>query len=290
MDEIRKDEQLTKWFSTYGLITAERILGKYAIKLPQDDLIMAIKTPFSFYHRLVQIPLKNIFNGIVLQQASDYHVYAQKLFIDYLLSGETSKGEGTLGALTRESLENERQQLVNLGEEFNKLQMHQNELIAKSQASLIKTAETWKKTLDSEIKLLNTTLKNNGLVDNPGLVRQGLNHALIYCDLSKADKKQFVKLFNDIIKASLTNELIDKIINNLDELFEIITHFDELFNPFLEQTKEMGEQARSYRTQFYDTIIRVTELLKLLPEYKIDPAQDAINREPLYFDKTLGEI
>ena len=53
---------------------------------------------------------------------------------------------------------------------------------------------------------------------------------------------------------------------------------------------EISVQARSYRSQFFDTIIRVTELMKLLPEYKIDPVQDAINRETLYFDKTIGEV
>ena len=32
-----------------------------------------------------------------------------------------------------------------------------------------------------------------------------------------------------------------------------------------------------------------TELIKLLPDYKIDPEQDAVNREPLYFDKSIGD-
>ena len=90
MDGEKADNELSQWFSTYGVITAERILGNYKINLAHTDLVGAIKSPFSFYHRLLQVPLKNVLNGIVLQQANDYHIYAQKLFIDYLLSGESA--------------------------------------------------------------------------------------------------------------------------------------------------------------------------------------------------------
>ncbi|HAU1956168.1 TPA: hypothetical protein F8S46_15140, partial [Legionella pneumophila] len=104
MDEIKKDDELSQWLSTYGTITAERILGRYNISLPQDEILEAINIPSSFYRHLLQIPLKNVLNGIVIQQASDYHVYAQKLLIDYLLSGESSKEPDSQGAGTRESL------------------------------------------------------------------------------------------------------------------------------------------------------------------------------------------
>ena len=45
---------------------------------------------------------------------------------------------------------------------------------------------------------------------------------------------------------------------------------------------EISQQANSFRNQFYETIIRVIELIKLLPEYKIDPEQDATLIESLY--------
>ena len=118
-----------KWFSTYGMITAERILGKYQIRLSHEELIAALKSPICFYHKLLSVPLKNVLNGIVLQQANDYHIYVQKLFIDYLLSGENSKGEESQGASTREALENERQQLVSLGDEFHKKEGEQPHLV-----------------------------------------------------------------------------------------------------------------------------------------------------------------
>ena len=125
----------SQWFSTYGVITAERILGTYHIILAQTDLLAGIKNPHSFYHQMVQIPLKNVLNGIILQQANDYHIYVQKLFIDYLLSGESAKSEESQGAHTRESLESERKQLVSLGEEFNKKQLAHDSLIGKQPIS-----------------------------------------------------------------------------------------------------------------------------------------------------------
>ena len=93
MSDEKLENDISQWFSTYGVITAERILGRYQIQLPQTELVAAVKNPFSFYHKLVELPIRNVLNGIVLQQANDYHIYVQKLYIDYLLSGETSKDE-----------------------------------------------------------------------------------------------------------------------------------------------------------------------------------------------------
>lgn len=292
MDEIVNDEQLNKWFSTYGVITAERILGKLNVTLPHDELLTAIKSPFSFYHSLLRIPLKNVLNGIVLQQAHDYHLYVQKLFIDYLLSGESSKSEDSQGASTRQAMENERAQLVTLGENFHKLQLKQNEVIAKSQQFLRTIAAAWKKAFETSLSSVNTTLKNSGFEHKKSQVRQGMNQALIYCDYIKAESAGnqylFVEEFNKELNLPLTDELKGKIISNLGEILKIIVTFADEARPFIEATDEMAEQSRSYRTQFYNTILRVNELIQLLPDYKVNPEQDAINREPLYFDRTLG--
>lgn len=293
MDEIIQDEQLSKWFSTYGLITAERLLGSYHISLPQNELVTAIKSPFSFYHKLLQIPLKNVLNGIVLQQAGDYHVYAQKLFIDYLLSGESGKSETSPGALTRESLEAERQKLVTLGEEFHQLELEQNKLIATAQAQLIRIADDWRKKFESVLSLINNTLKTGGFEVKKSAIRTAINYAIIHCDYVKAaslgNKLLIVEEFTKSIQLKLSDDLKNKILNNMSDILEILSHFDSQMSEYNQENKILGEQAKSYRSQFYDTILRVTELIKLLPEYKIDPAQDAINKESLYFDKSIGE-
>ncbi|MDP3268950.1 MAG: hypothetical protein Q8M40_07865 [Legionella sp.] len=293
MDEKREDEKLTQWFSTYGTITAQRILERYHITLPSEELLYAIKSPLSFYHRIIQVPLKNVLNGIVLQQAHDYHVYAQKMFIDYLLSGESSKDQDSQGALTRESLEEERKKLVILGEEFNKRQREHNELIASSQATLIRIAHDWTKALDSGVNLISNTLKNNAQETKKSLIRQSINFALTHTEIpgliNSGTLHLFVDKMNEQINVILTPELKDKILDSLKDLIDITANFDKKVGVYMEKCMEMSEQARSFRAQFYETILRVTNLIKLLPDYKINSVQDIVNREPLYFDPTVGE-
>ncbi|KGP62311.1 hypothetical protein EP47_01665 [Legionella norrlandica] len=293
MDDMQKDAELNQWFSTYGVITAERILEKYSIVLSHDELLEAINTPFSFYRHLLQVPLKNVLNGIVLQQASDYHIYAQKLFIDYLLSGESSKEPGTQGAGTRESLENERQQLVQLGEEFHALELEQDSLIASSQAKLMKIGHDWNAKLEIALSKLNAMYKNINPDIKKSSIRKTLNKALISSALvkspSQSDQYQFIDKLNRLLNVASTEEFKKTLLTNLSELFQIIELLDTNLDDFIERTNTMGQQAKSFRTQFYEAILRITELIKLLPEYKIDSEQDSINRESLYFDKTIGE-
>jgi hypothetical protein len=293
MDEMQTNNELSNWFSTYGVITAERILGTYNISIPHSELVIAIKSPSSFYHQLLQVPLRNVLNGIVLQQANDYHIYSQKLFIDYLLSGESAKGEEAQGAHTREALENERTQLVTLGEEFHKEQLEHDALIASSQSNLIKIVKAWKVALESGIRLSNRTLNNNGFEIKKNTTRQAVNHALIHSDLVNSQSAEsgtiFVEKFNDVIKVQLTTEIKEQLLKNFSDLLELTMNFHSKITSFNERATLLSEQSQSFRTQFYQTILRVTELISLLPDYKINSEQDAINREPLHFDKTIGE-
>lgn len=290
MVDIVADEELNQWFSTYGAITAQRLLSKYNINLPSEDLLAAIKTPYSFYHQILQIPLKNVLNGIILQQANDYHVYAQKLFIDYLLSGESGKEPAAQGAMTREAMENERQKLVVLGEEYHKKQVEQDYLIATSQASLIAFAKEWQTAFESGITKVNATLKHHNHDIKKSVIRKAINQGLIYSSLAHASANLvFIEKMNDVMQLDSVKEMENELLNNLNDLLTNILNFSAKFDDFFEKIEEMREQAHSYRTQFYEAILRVAELIKLLPDYKIDPAQDAINREPLYFDKTIGD-
>lgn len=293
METKQTNNELDQWFSTYGVISAERILGTYGINLPSAELLVAIKSPFSFYHQILQVPLKNVLNGIIFQQANDYHVYVQKLFIDYLLSGESSKGEETQGAHTRELLEEERKNLVSLGEAFHQKQIAHELLISSSQAILMKIAREWKVAMESGIRQINSTFKNYKLESKKSVIRNAISHALIYCDLTTANasdnKYQFIDQINEVIKLNLTDEIKDQLVSNLSELFNLTINFNNKINSFFERAVELGEQVSLYRTQFYATILRVADLIKLLPDYKIDPVQDAANRESLYFDKTIGE-
>ncbi|CAM2758034.1 Uncharacterised protein [Legionella steigerwaltii] len=286
------DSELSQWFSTYGVITAERILGRYKINLEQTELVAAIKSPFSFYHRIIQVPLKSVLNGIVLQQASDYHVYVQKLFIDYLLSGENSKDEESQGAATRETIENERQQLVALGEAFQKVQGDHDYLIANSQRILIQLTQIFNTELEKALSSINKLFKAAGLSVKKSQIRRATNHALIYCNMAEVQTNQslFIEKMNEVLKVSLTEDLKKKMLSSLSEILRMDLDFDEQITDFVQQADELNRSANSYRNQFFDTIIRVVDLMKSLPDYKIDPEQDAINREPLYFDKSIGSL
>jgi len=291
MDEVATKVELNEWFSTYGLITAERILGKYQITLAQTDLLTALKIPSSYYHRILQVPLKNVLNGIVLQQAHDYHVYAQKLFVDYLLSGESAKDEAAQGALTREGMEDERKKLVELGEEFSKKKLEHDALIAKSQLVLIKSAKEWNSALDSAVKLFHASLLKAGAKVKKSEIRHAINQAMIHCDQSHsaADKISIIDKITAVLDQFLTEEIKTNLQKHIEDLIIISSDLDNQFAPFLQECREMSEQANSYRTQFYAGILRVMELIRLLPEYRIDPVQDHVNRETLQFDKQIGE-
>ncbi len=293
MDEKKPDDEFSKWFSTYGLITSQRILGYYAITLPQAELIPAIKNSTSFYHCLVQVPLKNVLNGIILQQANDYHVYIQKLFIDYLLSGESGKSPQEQGASTRESLESERKALVQLGEEFNQKQMDHETVISSTQKALMNITTDLSDSIKNAINTISYFAMQVEANYTSTQIEYSLIHALVYAGKDKANpsinRDLFIDKLDEVLKLNKINEMEAPLEDELSSFFMMLEkayeQIDELFNRVLSIT----DSARAFRSQFYQAALRVIELIKLLADYRIDPVQDAINRESLYFDKTIGE-
>jgi hypothetical protein len=132
------------WLSTYGILTAERILERFKINLSRKELLETLKNPDSVYHHLLTVPLKNIFNGIVIKQVYDYQVYAQKLFIDYKLASTAPAEDSEEATPAPDSdIDIKCKELMQLNELFDKKQHIHQQLIAKSQAWLIKqTRET----------------------------------------------------------------------------------------------------------------------------------------------------
>ena len=183
-----KQEQMdwSAWFSTYGVLTAERILARFNIHLSSDDLRAAAHDPLSVYYQLLRVPLKNVFNGIILQQAQDYQIYAQKLFIDYLLSGEDTKEPDQPGAVVREDLETQRQALIEKGEQFQTLENNHQILIAESQATLI--------ALSMDLSTLVTATK-----DNPDAIINKLATYIERAETINIDLRSSRREFYDVI-------------------------------------------------------------------------------------------
>ncbi|PJD91528.1 MAG: hypothetical protein CK424_06890 [Legionella sp.] len=143
MNNKSMDAELSNWYSTYGLVTVERIFGLMSVRLSPEELRTVSCNANSPYYQLLQVPLKNIFNGIIMGQALDYREYAQKMLVDYLISGaanmaeEQAKPEGV-----RLELELMRSDLIESGDQFDLLQFEHHKLISESQRVLIDTAKS----------------------------------------------------------------------------------------------------------------------------------------------------
>jgi hypothetical protein len=135
MEDNRQNFEV--WLSTYGLLTAERILDYFSIKLSHDEMFKLLGDSNHSLYCLIDVPLRNIFNGIICQQAYDYQVYAQKLMIDYRLSPEYAKEPDAPGANVREDLNDQYERLVEIAKSFSDQQYRHYQLISETQAYLI---------------------------------------------------------------------------------------------------------------------------------------------------------
>lgn len=286
-----QDYDTTGWCSSYGIITAQRLLELYKIKLDADDLLEAIKTYNSFYHGLLKIPLRNVFNGIILQQAKDYQLYAQKLFIDYLLSGEVNKSEDSPGAPMREDLEVMRQNLLLMNDNFQVLELDQERLIARCQSTLIQDANQWLQGLTKITKPIQKKLRSVGVKKPDALVQKALVSLLSHYDFKqgKFDKKKPDEKLKKILGIPITPEIIDSFISEVTPLSEVVLKTEQSLKQHESEIKQMTLYLRQFRTDFYKFIVKSKELFMTLPEYVINDAQDTDNREALQFDSTLGE-
>ncbi len=137
------DDEQSNWDTTYGLVTIERIFDLFRIRLSADELQIVSSSTRSPYYQLILVPLKNIFNGIILNQTNDYREYAQKMLIDYLLSGAANLApEQTRPEGVKLDLELMRTDLVEASEQFDLLQFDHYSLINESQKTAIATAKT----------------------------------------------------------------------------------------------------------------------------------------------------
>jgi hypothetical protein len=130
-----------EWFSSYGLFTAESILGRFNIKLSRSDLIQTLKGPNSRYHYLVTVPVKNIFNGILISQVHDCQLYAQKMLIDYKLSSnKTADDEEQSKTQAEVTLTTKQESLIQLGDMFEEKKEAHYQLLSSTQNWLITEA------------------------------------------------------------------------------------------------------------------------------------------------------
>jgi hypothetical protein len=148
------DRDFSTWYSTYGSLTVESVLELLHIKIEHDALVAILNKSEHILHDVLHLPMKNIFNGIIFQQAYDYQVYAQKLMIDYRLSPEFSKDAESPGANIRNDLTEQYDQLLQSLKLFSDHQYEHYILISESQAYLIERIKQFKAPLQ-ELDILN---------------------------------------------------------------------------------------------------------------------------------------
>lgn len=293
MTQSLEEIDMSMWFSTYGLLTSQRILERFKIHLNNEELASATKNPRSMYFQLLRIPLKNVFNGIILQQAHDYQVYAQKLFVDYLLSGEGNKEATSPGANTREDLEQARGQLMQMGEDFHKIEVAHQTLIADSQASLIKLSAELQQSLQSVANTIKHILLSQQIMKDEKLIQQAIRGAMIHFETmdekALAPSSLFWKKMSEILSVDLNNDLCQKLGSTLSTLGDPRLDIEAILSTYLEQAETLDINLCSYRRQFYDIILKTVELINLLPDNPIDKEKDEENRSTLHFDAHIGE-
>jgi hypothetical protein len=284
----------TTWFSTYGLLTSQRILERLNVRLSTHELRDSIKNQNSVYFQLLRIPLKHIFNGIVLEQANDYQIYAQKILIDYLMSGEANDNGGEVkpGSGSRDALENARLNLMEQSEQYSKYSFKHRELIAESQQQLIDLSTRLNQSLNAVIHKIQMFLKKQQMDVDASLIQQGLRSLMIHYDQIDdhvlASNSLFWQSFAQTMNIKLQPAWIPEIAASISQLEDPRNNIDELLSPYLARTEEMGAVFRSYRRQFMDIVIQVMELLRLLPDYRINEVKDTKNRESIQFDIKIG--
>ncbi|MFA5960820.1 MAG: hypothetical protein WC785_09915 [Tatlockia sp.] len=283
------EKEVSFMTTTYGLVTSERILEKYHITLSRKALTAALENPNSFYHHLLRVPLKNVLNGIVLQQANEYEIYAQKLFIDYLMSGESGKPAESVGEGIREELAEQRKILVNLSEGFQECEYEHNTLIADSQKKQIHYAAEWHKLTTHSV----AKIKRVSQEQDEETIAFTLHSLLAEWDVKNPGNLAFDKSrqaqAEKLLGQPLSSEMQTLLIEEVAHLMQFFKTFNQEEITVMAKVEEMGIRLRQWRSDFSRFIQRVNELLLMLPEYKINHARTEINKESLYFDANIGK-
>lgn len=116
--EARDQEIRKALLSSYGLMTAEKILLKLAIRVTPKVLKLIIRQGNTFYYQLLKIPTQILFNGIIYERAHDMQTLLQQRMVHYLYSDAANQEEGAPGGGYRANMEQIRLKLVDFNNDF----------------------------------------------------------------------------------------------------------------------------------------------------------------------------
>ncbi len=279
------------WYPTYGILTAGRILDQFNIKLDHVSLIKAVKNPRSIYYELIKVPLKNVFSGIIMEQAQDYQCYVQQLFVDYFISGQADAPEGSPGENIRESLEDERVNLQSYNAQFQDLQSNRRHLIADTQKNLKQQAQHLMEALSKAGKIIETSAQVSLSLPE---IKQAIQAALSDYTSDQPDMLGDGSAFWTLLSTNLKGVELDSTSKQglrkaLEKLNEVRAQVDETNVNNLSKSHDMIVSMNNERKQFYSMILRVKDLVSNLPEYRDHLERAEENLSTLDFDQTIGE-
>lgn len=137
------DVEFSKWISTYGTVTIQRVFDLFKFKVNYTEIKDLITNQDSVYYHFLRVPFMNILNGIVIDQVEGYREFVQKMFVDYLMSGAANETNAPVqGETIRAALEGERTKFIATMDEFDVVFFNHNSLISASQKALIKLAKS----------------------------------------------------------------------------------------------------------------------------------------------------
>lgn len=289
--DILSDANTTKstaTLSSYALMTAERLFSVLGITLSREQIMCAMKNNQSVYGTLLTVPLKNVLNGIVLQQATDYQIYLQKLFIDYLMSGMTTLTEDSPGAQTRKDIETHREYVQNLGIKLQALELEHLNLISETQKTLIELTQNLFQHFDRLSSKIASLIDKQGHSVADKNIRQVINLSVLELDMMADDMST---LWPRLILASLDLELSGAALSAyIDELnfADLFKYMHQSMEGYYQKSVQEKANLQSIRQEFFDAIALMQKLLNLLPGNLLAETHSPANLDLIQFDKNLA--
>ncbi|MCX7115882.1 MAG: hypothetical protein NTW08_08265 [Gammaproteobacteria bacterium] len=277
-------DALIGWLSTYQWMTVGRLLSDYGFDINDADVVEILSHKTSFYYQMLTIPMMNVLNGIILDQTKEYQLFLQKLFVDYLMSGESDKSAEEPGSVTRKDLDEERSKTIAYSKEFEQVMAAHEDLIVHSQIDISQFAE-----------LIMTRLQAIHDLVAPEINTQKNWHAdelqtcFVDADGFKVQLMGLTRLEKHLAVV-LSDKARELLMHEFNEMAPQEKALELLMSKYVDAVREQRVLLNGYRTKFYEWIGTVQNLLYQAAPYRVDEAQDMINRERLFFDSKIGAI
>ena len=83
---------------TYNILMAQNILSTFNLALSNKQLVEALTTTKSIYYWLINLPMQNNLNAIIVSQIKSYKIFCQKRLIDFFILSIPNEADSPEGA------------------------------------------------------------------------------------------------------------------------------------------------------------------------------------------------